>query len=109
MPEFNSGTHVVAYAGPVRLRLYIAAAGASLGLTLLAAWVFEWPFEKAALLSPVIVVGAGAVAGLIVLWTRVAWESIRRREHPARIIVLAVGALVLLAGLSLLGLKLPRE
>ncbi len=89
--------------------MYVFAGGASLGLTLLAAWVFEWPFEKAALLSPVIVVAAGAAAGLIVLWARVAWESIRRREHPVRIIVLAVGALALIAGLSLLGLKLPRE
>ena len=84
-------------------------AAACVGLTFLTAWVFAWPFEKAAFLAPLIVLSVGAMAGLVVLWTRVAWESIRHREHPFRIVALAVGALALLVGLSLLGLKLPRE
>ena len=93
----------------MRARTVVAATAACLGLTALAAWIFAWSFEKAAFLSPVIVVAAGALAGLVLLWTRVAWESFRQAEHPRRIVVLAVSGLLLLAGLSLLGLKLPRE
>ena len=93
----------------MRARTVVTATAACLGLTLLAAWLFEWSFEKAAFLSPVIVVAAGAICGLAVLWTRVAWESLSRARHPKRIVVLAIGGLLLVVGLSLLGLKLPRE
>jgi hypothetical protein len=79
------------------------------GLVLLTVWVFGIKLERAAVLAPVLVVVAGAVAGLFVLWTRVGWESLRRREHPWRIVALAVGVLAVLVALSLLGLKLPRE
>jgi uncharacterized membrane protein len=82
---------------------------ATAALVLLAAWAFELSFERAAVLAPVLVLVAGAAAGLVVLWTRVGWESIRRREHPWRIVAFGVGVLVLLIVLSLLGLKLPRE
>jgi hypothetical protein len=57
----------------------------------------------------VLVVVAGAVAGLVVLWTKIGWESLRRREHPWRVVALAVAALAVLVALSLLGIKLPRE
>jgi hypothetical protein len=93
----------------VRVRAVAAAAVACLGLTLLAAWFFEWSFEKAAFLSPVIVVAAGAAAGLVVLWTRVAWESLRKARRPKLVVALALGGLLLLVGLSVLGLKLPKE
>jgi hypothetical protein len=79
------------------------------GLVLLTVWLFDIKLERAAVLAPVLVVVAGAVAGLFVLWTRVGWESLRRREHPWRIVALAVGVLAVLVALSLLGLKLPRE
>jgi hypothetical protein len=79
------------------------------GLVLLTVWVFELPLERAAVLAPVLVVVAGAVAGLVVLWTKVGWESLQRRAHPWRLIALAVGVLAVLAALSLLGVKLPRE
>jgi hypothetical protein len=79
------------------------------GLVLLTVWLFGIKLERAAVLAPVLVVVAGAVAGLFVLWTRVGWESLRRREHPWRIVALAVGVLAVLVALSLLGLKLPRE
>jgi hypothetical protein len=59
-------------------RLLLATA-AALGLTALAAWHFEWSFEKAALLAPVIVVAVGALAFLVVLWTKIVWESVRGR------------------------------
>jgi hypothetical protein len=79
------------------------------GLVLLTVWLFGIRFERAAVLAPVLVVIAGALAGLFVLWTKVGWESLRRREHPWRIVALAVGVLAVLVALSLLGLKLPRE
>jgi hypothetical protein len=78
-------------------------------LVLLTVWLFDVRLERAAILAPVLVVIAGAVAGLVVLWTKVGWETLRRREHPWRVVALAVGALAVLVALSLLGLKLPRE
>jgi hypothetical protein len=87
----------------------VVATAACLGLTALVAWLLGWPFARAAYLAPVIVASLGAVAGLVVLWTRVAWESLREAKHPRRIVLLSVAALALLVGLSLLGLKLPRE
>jgi hypothetical protein len=79
------------------------------GLVLLTVWVFELPLERAAVLAPVLVVIAGAVAGLVVLWTKVGWESLQRRAHPWRVIAIAVGVAAVLVALSLLGVKLPRE
>jgi hypothetical protein len=93
----------------VRTRTVAAATAASVGLTLLAAWLFEWSFEKAALLAPVIVAAVGAGAAVLVLWTRVAWESLRHRKDRYRIVTIAVAIFALLVGLSFLGLKLPRE
>ena len=79
------------------------------GLVLLTVWVFELPLERAAVLAPVLVVIAGAVAGLFVLWARVGWESLQRREHPWRVLALAVVAVALIAALSFLGVRLPQE
>ena len=75
----------------------------------MAVWLFSLSLERAALLAPVIVVFAGAVAGLLVLWARVGWESLRRHSHPWRVVTLALGALGVLAALSVLGVKLPHE
>ena len=93
----------------MRVKLYVVSAAGCLAATALVAWVLGWSFERAAFLAPVIVVSAGAVAGLVLLWTRVAWEALKRQRHPARIVAVALGALGLLVGLSILGLKLPRE
>jgi hypothetical protein len=96
----------------VRTRTLAATAvigAVCVGLTALVAWALSWPFERAAYLAPVIVAAAGAVAGLFVLWTRIALESLRQAQHPRRIVVLSVAALALLVGLSILGIKLPRE
>ena len=79
------------------------------GLVLLAVWLFDLKLERAAVLAPVLVVIAGAIAGLAVLWTKIGWESLRRREHPWRVVAIAVAALAVLVALSLLGIKLPRE
>ena len=78
-------------------------------LVLLAAWAFELPLERAALLAPVLVVGVAAIAGLFVLWGRVAWEQYRESRHPLAI-ALGAGALVaIFVTLSLVGVKLPHE
>jgi thiol:disulfide interchange protein len=69
--------------------------------------VSSW--ERAAVLAPVIVLAVGAAAGLVVLWTKVGWESLKRQSHPWRIVAIGVAALCLLFALSLLGIKLPRE
>jgi hypothetical protein len=90
-------------------RALLVSSFVTAALVLLAVWVFELPLERAAVLAPVLVVIAGAVAGLLVLWTRVGWESLQRRRHPWRVVALAAGAVVLLAALSVLGLRLPQE
>jgi hypothetical protein len=65
----------------VRLRVVLISLGACLGLTALAAVLLDWSFERAVILSPVVVMVAGAAGFLIVLWSRVIWESIRSRRR----------------------------
>ena len=67
----------------MRLRwpILLASFAVCAGLTALAARILDWSFQRAATLSPVIVVVFGAAAFLVVLWTRVAWESIRKRRR----------------------------
>jgi hypothetical protein len=79
------------------------------GLVLVAVGVFELSLERAAILAPVLVVVFGAAAGLVVLWAKVGWEALQRRRRPWLVAAVAVAALALLVGLSLLGVKLPRE
>jgi hypothetical protein len=45
------------------------------------AWLFELSTERVLLLAPVIVLGTAAVVGLVLLWTRAAWESVRRSSR----------------------------
>ena len=63
-----------------RLRPALLWLAACAGLDALLAWLLDWSFERAAILSPVVVVVAGGVGFLVVLWTRIAWESIRGRR-----------------------------
>ena len=87
-------------------------AAASLGITvlvLLTVWVTDLSFQRAILLAPVLVIGVAAVAGLLVFWGRVGWDSFRRTRHPGLIAAAAVGFVALLVGLTLLGVKLPHE
>jgi ATP/ADP translocase len=65
----------------MRVRLAVVVVLVCAGLIALSAWVLDWSFERAAILSPVVIVVAGAVAFLLVLWTRVAWESLRSRRR----------------------------
>jgi len=84
----------------IRRQTLAAAAAAVAALVALSAWLFEWSFEKAAFLAPVIVATAGATAFVFVLWTKVAWEQLRGSRHPVAIAAGIVGTLVLLVVLS---------
>jgi hypothetical protein len=64
-----------------RLRPALAWLAACAGLDALLAWLLDWSFERAVVLAPVVVAVAGASAFLVVLWTRVAWESVRGRRR----------------------------
>jgi Na+-transporting NADH:ubiquinone oxidoreductase subunit NqrD len=65
------------------VRTVLIALGACLALCAITALALGWSFEKALILSPVIVMVAGAAGFLIVLWSRVVWESIRGRRRGA--------------------------
>jgi hypothetical protein len=74
-----------------------------------AVWLTELSFQRAALLAPVLVIGVGAVAGLLVFWGRIGWESLRRSRHPRAVVAGALAFVGLLVALTLLGVNLPRE
>lgn len=90
------------------LRIGVALA-VVFGLVVLASLVMGWPLEKAIYLAPVIVVAAAALLGLLILWGKVAVESLRESKRPRLVLGLWVGGLVLLVLLSVLGVELPRE
>lgn len=89
-------------------RLLAASAGVT-ALVVVAVWVSDLSFERAALLAPVLVIGLGAVAGLVVFWGRIGWDSLRRSRHPRLIAAGALAFIVLLVALTLLGVNLPHE
>ena len=65
----------------MRPRVLLISLLACLGLTALAAVLLDLSFERAVVLAPVVVLVAGAAGFLVVLWTRVLWESIRGRRR----------------------------
>ena len=87
----------------------MAASAAVTALVVLAVWLTDLSFQRAALLAPVLVVGLGAVAGLVVFWGRTGWDSLRRSRHPALIAAGAAAFVALLVVLTLLGVNLPHE
>jgi hypothetical protein len=93
----------------VSSRAALASGFVTAALVLLVVWLFEVSLERAAVLAPVIVVAFGAAAGVVVLWAKVGWESLRRRRRPWLVVGIAAGTIALIAALSLLGLELPRE
>jgi len=80
-----------------------------LALVAVTAWVLSWPFEKAVYLAPVIVVGGAAAVGLLLLWGKIALNSLRESRHPHRVLAYWVLGLGLLVVLTVLGVKLPSE
>ncbi len=88
---------------------YLAASAAVTAVVVLTVWLTNLSFQRAILLAPVLVVGVGAVAGLVVFWGRVGWESYRRSRHRRAIAVTSVVVLAILIALSILGVKLPHE
>jgi predicted neutral ceramidase superfamily lipid hydrolase len=73
------------------------------------AWALGWPVERAVYLAPVIVVGFAAVAGLLILWGKVALQGLRETKRPRLVLALWVAGIALLVLLSVLGVKVPRE
>lgn len=98
-----------AYPGAVRVLRYPAALAAVIALVALTAWLLSWPFEKAVYLAPVIVVGGAAAVGLVLLWGKIALNSLRESRHPRRVLAYWVLGLGLLVLLTVLGVKLPNE
>ena len=88
---------------------YPAVLVAVLGLVALTAWALAWPFEKAVYLAPVIVVAGAAAIGLVLLWSKVALNSLRESRHPRRVLAYWLLGLGLLVALTVLGVKLPSE
>lgn len=88
---------------------YPAALVVVLGLVALTAWLLSWPFEKAVTLAPVIVVGAAALVGLLLLWGKVALAQLRESRNPRRVLAYWLIGLALLVVLTVLGVKLPSE
>jgi hypothetical protein len=90
------------------LRIPVAL-GVILVLVGLTAWIMAWPFEKAVYLAPVIVIGGAAALGLVILWGKVALQSLRESKRPRLVLALWLAGLALLVLLSVLGVELPRE
>ena len=90
-------------------RAAIVSGFVTAALVLAVVWVFEISLSRAALLAPVIVVCAGAAAGVLVLWAKVGWEALRRHPRPWLVAGITLAAFAVIAALSLLGVNLPRE
>jgi len=85
------------------------ALAAVLALVALTAWLMAWPLERAVYLAPVIVVGGAAAVGLVILWAKVALDSLRESRRPGLVLALWLGGLALLVLLTVLGVQLPRK
>lgn len=90
------------------LRLSLAAVGVFV-LVSGTALLMGWPLERAVYLAPVIVVGCAALAGLAILWAKVALQHLRETKRPRLVLALWLLGLGLLVLLSYLGVQLPRE
>jgi hypothetical protein len=73
------------------------------------ALLMGWPLERAVYLAPVIVIGFAALAGLLILWGKVALQHLRETRRPKLVIALWLLGIGLLFLLSYLGVELPKE
>jgi hypothetical protein len=85
------------------------AVGVIAGLVTFTAWLMGWPLERAVYLAPVIVIGFAALAGLLILWGKVALQQLRESRRPKLVVTLWLVGIGLLVLLSVLGVELPRE
>jgi hypothetical protein len=92
----------------VSTRLF-AASVAVTALVVLAVWITDLSFQRAVLLAPVLVIGVGAVAGLVVFWGRIGLDSLRSSQHPRLYVAGGLAVVGLLVLLTLLGVNLPHE
>jgi NADH:ubiquinone oxidoreductase subunit 6 (subunit J) len=79
------------------------------GLVVATALIMGGAIERAVYLAPVIVVAVAALLGLLILWGKVAVQSLRESRRPRLVLGLWVGGIALLVLLSVLGVELPRE
>jgi len=86
-----------------------AAVCAILALVVGTALALGWPIARAAYLAPVLVVAFAAVAGLLILWGKVAVQQLREARRPRLVLALWLVGIALLVLLTFLGVKLPRE
>jgi integral membrane sensor domain MASE1 len=87
----------------------VAASAVVTALVLVTVWLTDLSLQRAILLAPVLVIGVAAVAGLLVFWSRVGWESFRKSRRPRLVAALVLAFMLLLVALTLLGVDLPRE
>lgn len=90
------------------LRLPIAAV-AVCAMVAVTALLMGWPLERAVYLAPVIVIGFAALAGLLILWAKVALQHLRESRRPKLVLALWLAGIGLIVLLTFLGVKLPRE
>jgi hypothetical protein len=90
------------------LRLPIAAVAVA-AMVAVTALLMGWPLERAVYLAPVIVIGFAALAGLLVLWGKVALQHLRETRRPKLVLALWLLGIGLLFLLSYLGVELPKE
>lgn len=90
------------------LRIPVAAV-AVIAMVTATAVLMGWPFERAVYLAPVIVIGFAAVAGLLILWGKVALQQLRESKRPRLVLALWVVGIGMLFLLTYLGVKLPKE
>jgi hypothetical protein len=67
----------------VNVRVVIPVVIAVVAIWLLGTWVTKYSLEEMAVFAPVAVVVVGATIGLVLLWVKVALESLRGRR-PSR-------------------------
>jgi hypothetical protein len=88
---------------------YLAASVAVTAIVVLSVWRTDLSFQRAILLAPVLVIGVGAAAGLVVFWGRVGFDPLRQSRHPRLIVAGSLVVVALLVVLTFLGVKLPHE
>lgn len=86
-----------------------AASAVVTTIVVVAVWATDLSFQRAALLAPVLVIGVGAIAGLVLFWGRIGWDSLRRSQHPRLYVGAGVVFVAVLVALTLLGVNLPHE